>query len=115
MIACGITFAAPQFWWEEKEKEEVEVRAIVGPQRGGATWGAKRTSGAAVNDARKTEPAVTTVVDGVVLVGAMGVTVVNWFRAVLIVPSTGTPALETAHVAPVATALMVLYACTRPP
>ena len=75
----------------------------------------ERTSGAAENDARKTEPAVTTVVDGVVLVGAMGVTVVNWFRAVVIVPSTGTPALETAHVAPVATALMVLYACTMPP
>jgi hypothetical protein len=99
----------------KRRKRKWEVRATFGPQRGGATWEAERTSGAAENDARNTEPAVTTVVDGVVLVGAMGVTVVNWFRAVVIVPSTGTPALETAHVAPVATALMVLYACTRPP
>ena len=59
-------------------------------------------------EARSTEPAVTTVVDGVVLVAATGVTVVNWFRAVVNVPSMGMPVAETAQVAPVAAALTVL-------
>jgi hypothetical protein len=61
-------------------------------------------------EARRTEPAVTTVVDGVVLVAATGVTVVNWFRAVVNVGTLpmGMPAAETAQVAPVAAALTVL-------
>jgi len=66
------------------------------------------TSGLLPYEARKTEPAVTTVVDGVVLVAATGVTVVNWFRAVVNVPSMGMPVAETAQVAPVAAALTVL-------
>jgi hypothetical protein len=58
-------------------------------------------------EARSTEPAVTTVVDGVVLVAATGVTVVNWFEAVVTLPM-AMPAAETAQVAPVAAALTVL-------